>query len=261
MFMGFFNSLSIRIPLAIIGGILYSLLTYYIVILLGLPSPLGILAAIFVFLFYLVSRLLILFSGIDSPYYSKGKKTIQGQHTETNSFYQTTQWVGKFYHYHDIVLFAFLVAISIAFLVSLIVDLAGAEPAGNTFQNLNGGDFQASQSLYLSSYRCAHTYHLYPLPFPLASRSLRASLIFIHKDKFLLYIEFFNIIKKMDDDFNSLTNKGWIKSGDLIVDLSSFGNGFQEEEKRYRRDIWDYIQYREGLLKWPSNKEEARKNG
>jgi len=81
------------------------------------------------------------------------------------------------------------------------------------------------------------------------------------KKSFLLSIEFYNIMKKMDDDFNNPANKGWIKSGDLIVDLASFRNGFQKEEKRYRQDIWDYIQYRESLLKWPSNKEEARKNG
>ena len=43
MFMGFFNFLSIRLPLAVIGGILYGLLTYYIVILLGLPSQLALL--------------------------------------------------------------------------------------------------------------------------------------------------------------------------------------------------------------------------
>ena len=51
-----------------------------------------------------------------------------------------------------------------------------------------------------------------------------------------------------------------IKVGDLVVDLSSLEKGFQLEEKS-RQDIWDYIQYREGLLKWPSNREEARKNG
>jgi hypothetical protein len=49
MFMGFFNSLSIRLPLAAIGGILYGLLTYYIVILLGLPSQLALFTALVVF--------------------------------------------------------------------------------------------------------------------------------------------------------------------------------------------------------------------
>jgi hypothetical protein len=51
-----------------------------------------------------------------------------------------------------------------------------------------------------------------------------------------------------------------MKVGDLIVELSSLEKGFQREE-RNRKEIWDYIQYRESLLKWPSNKEEARKNG
>jgi len=36
--------------------------------------------------------------------------------------------------------------------------------------------------------------------------------------------------------------------------------GFQETKRR-QQEIWDYIQYRESLLKWPSNKEETRKNG
>jgi hypothetical protein len=45
--------------------------------------------------------------------------------------------------------------------------------------------------------------------------------------------------------------KKWIKSGNLIVDLSSFENGFQKEEKRYRQEIWEYAQYRESLVRWP----------
>jgi len=46
-------------------------------------------------------------------------------------------------------------------------------------------------------------------------------------------------------------NGQWIKSGSLILDLSSLEKGFQQEE-RSRKEIWDYIQYRESLLKWPS---------
>ncbi len=134
--MGFFNSLSIRIPLAIIGGILYSILTYSIVVLLVLSSELAISAAIVVFLFYLGSRLLILFSGINSPYYSKMKRGAPNPPIETNSFHQTTQWVGKFYHYHDIVLFIFLALLSITFLISLVVDLVGSKLIGSTIQNL-----------------------------------------------------------------------------------------------------------------------------
>ena len=134
--MGFFNSLSIRIPLAIIGGILYSILTYSIVVLLVLSSELAVSAAIVVFLFYLGSRLLILFSGINSPYYSKMKRGTPNPPIETNSFHQTTQWVGKFYHYHDIVLFIFLAVLSIIFLISLVMDLAGSKLIGSTIQNL-----------------------------------------------------------------------------------------------------------------------------
>jgi hypothetical protein len=134
--MSFFNSLSTRIPLAILGGILYSALTYTIVALLDLSPAWALFAAIIVFLFYLGSRLLILFSGIDSPYYSKMKREASKPPIGTNSFYHTTQWVGKFYHYHDIVLFIFLAVLSITFLISLIMDLAGSKPIGSTIQNL-----------------------------------------------------------------------------------------------------------------------------
>lgn len=134
--MGFFNSLSIRIPLAIIGGILYGALTYTIVISLDLPSKLASSAAIVVFLFYLGSRLLILFSGIDSPYYSKGRKRDSKSPFENTAFYLTTQWVGKFYHYHDIVLFILLVLFAISFLISLGVDWWSEMPFGRTAQDL-----------------------------------------------------------------------------------------------------------------------------
>jgi hypothetical protein len=137
--MGFFNSLSIRIPLAVIGGILYSSLTYFIVIPLGFSSEFAIFAVILVFLFYLGSRLLILFSGINSIYYSKSRKKISKPPDEMDSFYHTTQWVGKFYHYHDMVLFIFLILISILFLVTLVLDWAGSNPIGNTLQNLLNG--------------------------------------------------------------------------------------------------------------------------
>jgi hypothetical protein len=55
----------------------------------------------------------------------------------------------------------------------------------------------------------------------------------------------------MDKELLNQTNRKWTKSGDLIVDLSSFENGFQKEAKRYRQEIWDYIQYRESLVRWP----------
>jgi len=134
--MGFFNSLSVRIPLAVIGGILYGLLTYYIIILISLPSELALLAAVIVFFFYLGSRLLILFSGIDTPYYSKGERIASKQFYQNTSFYQTAQWVGQFYHYHDIILFIFLTVISVVFLITLITDGLENKPIGSTIQSL-----------------------------------------------------------------------------------------------------------------------------
>jgi hypothetical protein len=134
--MGFFNSLSIRIPLALVGGILYSLLTYSLFLLLGLPSDFAIIPSVIVFFLYVGSRLLILFSGFDSPYYSKKERKLSKHQEEGNLFYQTTQWVGKLYHTHDIVLLAFLTAISVLFLVSVIIDSIGNKPIGTTLQNL-----------------------------------------------------------------------------------------------------------------------------
>jgi len=62
----------------------------------------------------------------------------------------------------------------------------------------------------------------------------------------------------MDKDRNDQTNQRLIKSGDLIVDLSSLQNEFQKEVKRYRQEIWDYIQYRESLARWPLANEKIR---
>src|SRR4030067_1462089 len=130
--MGFFNSLLIRITLAVIGGGFYAFLTYLIVVFLNLSYEFVILTAVFVYLFYLSSRLLLLFSGIDSPYYSKGRKGPSIAPPEKNSFYTTAQWVGKLYHRHDIVLFVFLGILSIVFLISLVMDELGSKPIGNT---------------------------------------------------------------------------------------------------------------------------------
>jgi len=55
----------------------------------------------------------------------------------------------------------------------------------------------------------------------------------------------------MDDHLINQTDQNLIKSGNLIVDLSSLQNGFQKDVKRYRQEIWDYIQYRESLVRWP----------
>jgi hypothetical protein len=131
--MEFFNSLLIRFTLAVIGGIFYAFLTYMIGVFLKLSYEFVIVAAVFVYLFYLSSRLLLLFSGVDSPYYSRG---IPKTSTKNNSFYATAQWVGKFYHHHDIALFLFLGILSIVFLISLVMDGLWGSPFGNTIQNL-----------------------------------------------------------------------------------------------------------------------------
>ena len=134
--MGFFNSLLIRITLAVLGGVLYALLAYALILSLNLSSPLAILAAFLVYLLYLGSRLLLLFSGIDSPYYRRERKGPSRPPPEKNSFQEAAQWVGKFYHQHDIVLLVFLGILSIAFLVSVIMDGLGGNPFGETIQNL-----------------------------------------------------------------------------------------------------------------------------
>jgi hypothetical protein len=131
--MSFFNSLSIRIPLAIIGGILYGLLTYAIILVLNMPPRVAVSAGILVFFLYLGSRLLILFSGIDTPYYSKQRK---GSPYENTAFYQTAQGVGKFYHYHDVFLFIFLVIVAIVFVISLIIDGFENRPFGKTIHEV-----------------------------------------------------------------------------------------------------------------------------
>ena len=134
--MVFFNSLLIRITLAVIGGIFYAFLTYLIVMFLNLSYELVILASVFVYLFYLSSRLLLLFSGIDSPYYSKGRKMPSRTSIRENNFYDTAQWVGKFYHQHDLILFVFLGILSVVFLISLVMDGLNGNPFGNTILNL-----------------------------------------------------------------------------------------------------------------------------
>ena len=133
---GFFNSLLIRVTLAAIGGIFYALLIYTLLMFVSLSSSLATVAAFFVYLLYIGSRFLLLFSGIDSPYYSKGREGSSKTPNEKHSFYTTAQWVGKFYHQHDRVLFVFLGVLSIIFLISLVMDGWGEKPFGNTIQNL-----------------------------------------------------------------------------------------------------------------------------
>ena len=134
--MTFFNSLLIRITLAVIGGVFYAFLTYWIVLFVRLPYEFSILASVFVYLSYLSSRLLLLFSGIDSPYYSKGRGMPSKPSPKEIHFYETAQWVGKFYHRHDLVLFVFLGILSIAFLISIVVDGLNGSPFGDTVRNL-----------------------------------------------------------------------------------------------------------------------------
>jgi len=62
----------------------------------------------------------------------------------------------------------------------------------------------------------------------------------------------------MDGDFFNLMDERWIKSGDLMIELSSLENGFRKEKKRYRQEIWDYVQYRESLVKWPPANEKIK---
>lgn len=62
----------------------------------------------------------------------------------------------------------------------------------------------------------------------------------------------------MDKDLLNQTDQKWMKSGDLMVDVSSLGNGFQKEGKRNRQEIWESIQYRESLVKWPLANEKIK---
>jgi hypothetical protein len=62
----------------------------------------------------------------------------------------------------------------------------------------------------------------------------------------------------MDEDLLNQPNQKLIKSGDLVVDLSSFENGFEKEKKKYRQEIWDYVQYRESLVRWPPANEKIK---
>ena len=58
-------------------------------------------------------------------------------------------------------------------------------------------------------------------------------------------------VEDMNKDRTDRADQRLIKFGDLLVDIPSLQNGFQNDAKRYRQEIWDYIQYRESLVKWP----------
>jgi len=49
----------------------------------------------------------------------------------------------------------------------------------------------------------------------------------------------------------------WIKAGSLIVDLPSMEKGLLEK-KRCGQEVWEYIEYRESLIKWPQLNEQIR---
>jgi len=122
--------------MALVGGIFYGLLTQTMTLVLGSSSEFALVAAFIVFFFYLVSRFLLLFSGVNTPYYSKAKNTGSTELYENTSFYQTARWVGKFYHHHDTVLFVFLILVCLSFLISLTMDLIGNKPFGDTIRSL-----------------------------------------------------------------------------------------------------------------------------
>lgn len=65
----------------------------------------------------------------------------------------------------------------------------------------------------------------------------------------------------MDDNSIHRTDDKLIKAGSLLLDMSSFESGFhlRLEREKYRKEIWDYLQYRESLLKWPSTNEEIKR--
>jgi len=54
----------------------------------------------------------------------------------------------------------------------------------------------------------------------------------------------------MNMDFIDKVYGKWIKVGNLLVDLWSMETGFKNAEKN-RRDIWDYIEWRETVLVGP----------
>ncbi len=64
----------------------------------------------------------------------------------------------------------------------------------------------------------------------------------------------------MDDNLIDRADEKWTKAGNLLVDLPGFKSGFhlRLEREKYRKEIWDYIQYRESLLKWPPVNEKGK---
>lgn len=63
--------------------------------------------------------------------------------------------------------------------------------------------------------------------------------------------------RQMDCNQDKKVNGHWIKTGGLLIDLSSTEKGLLEN-KRYRQEVWEYIEYRESLVKWPAMNEQLR---
>jgi hypothetical protein len=131
----FFNSLSTRIPLAVIGGIFYGLLIYFILCFVS-SSDWAFAISIPIAVAYFISRLVLLFSGIPSPYYSKGKETLFKSLPQRHPFRQKVRWIGTFYHYHDVALFIVMVIIGVGSIVCLFIDGVRGQSMGTTLQNL-----------------------------------------------------------------------------------------------------------------------------
>ncbi len=133
--MGFFNSLLIRIALALLGAVLYGLLIYSI---LGFTSfsDLALILSIPVSLLYFISRLILLLSGIPTPYYSRRKGSLFKSLPEHHPFRKRAGLIGYFYHIHDIALLIVLGVICIGFIISLFIDGSSGRSMGTTFQDL-----------------------------------------------------------------------------------------------------------------------------
>jgi hypothetical protein len=131
----FFNSRSTRIPLAIIGGIFYGLLVYFILRFASF-SDWALAISIPIAVAYFISRLLLVFSGIPSPYYSKGRETLFKSLPQRHPFRQKVRLIGTFYHYHDVALFIVMVIIGVGFIVCLFIDGIRGQPLGATLQDL-----------------------------------------------------------------------------------------------------------------------------
>jgi len=122
--MGFSIPLLIRITLAVLGGVLYALLAYALIL-----SPIFLLHSLswlhFLSIFSTSAQDFFSFFLESTPLLSTERKGPSRPSPEKNSFQEAAQWVGKFYHQHDVVLIVFSGILSITFLVSVIMDGLG----------------------------------------------------------------------------------------------------------------------------------------